>query len=254
MSAGRRFLRLGLLVGLLLFAAAFYLYSAARASAQAVDRRERPSSSSRSGLRPREIFRRLSDERVVSPAWLAEAWYRLAESATPLQAGEYRFTRPTALSEVIARMARGRRRPAHDRRARGPDGRGDVRALLEPRHLPARRPSRKPSRTPSSSRRSPAGPRISRAFSSPTPTSSRARPAPARSSRRCSPTSAGTSRRRCGNGPPRMNFSIRDAVTLASIVQKETLLAREAPSSRACTGTGCGGGCAFRRTRRSRTR
>ena len=54
-----------------------------------------------------EIFRRLAAEGVVSPAWLAEAYYRLARSATPLQAGEYRFARPTALSEVIDRMARG---------------------------------------------------------------------------------------------------------------------------------------------------
>ena len=63
------------------------------------------------GTRPREIFRRLEAEGVVvAPPWLAEAYYRVARSATPLQAGEYRFSRPTPLSVVIDRMGRGRRR------------------------------------------------------------------------------------------------------------------------------------------------
>jgi len=106
MSAPRRALRLGLLVALLALAAAIWLY----------DRLEHPL---KLGTRPQttvfipygsstsEIFHRLSSEGIVSPAWMAELYYRIARSATPLQAGEYRFTRPEGLSEVIARMARG---------------------------------------------------------------------------------------------------------------------------------------------------
>ncbi len=106
MSAGRRALRLGLLLGLLFLALATLLYR----------RLEHPPSPREPGeatvffpfgTPTSEIFRRLEADGVVSPAWLAEAYYRLAESATPLQAGEYRFSRPTPLSQVIARMARG---------------------------------------------------------------------------------------------------------------------------------------------------
>ncbi len=106
MSAGRRFLRLGLLLGLLLFALVFSLF-------RRLEHPPAPATPGEAvvffpfGTSTSEIFRRLDGEGVVSPAWLAEAYYRLAESATPLQAGEYRFARPTPLSEVIARMARG---------------------------------------------------------------------------------------------------------------------------------------------------
>jgi UPF0755 protein len=54
-----------------------------------------------------EIFRRLDAEGVVHPAWAAETYYRLARSATSLQAGEYRFDRPTSLSDVLTRMGHG---------------------------------------------------------------------------------------------------------------------------------------------------
>ena len=106
MSAGRRVLRLGLLFGLLLLVLAILLYR----------RLEYPPAPREPGevtvffsfgTPTAEIFRRLSAEGVVSPAWLAEAYYRIAESATPLQAGEYRFSRPTPLSQVIARMGKG---------------------------------------------------------------------------------------------------------------------------------------------------
>ena len=106
MSAGRRILRLGLLTGLLLLAAAILLY-------RRLEHPPAPASPGEAtvffpfGTPTSEIFRRLDAEGVVSPAWLAEAYYRIAESATPLQAGEYRFSRPSPLSEVIARMARG---------------------------------------------------------------------------------------------------------------------------------------------------
>jgi UPF0755 protein len=54
-----------------------------------------------------DIFHHLAAERVVSPGWLAEIYYRLAGSSMPLQAGEYSFERPTPLSEVLAKMGRG---------------------------------------------------------------------------------------------------------------------------------------------------
>lgn len=106
MSAGRRAMRLGLLFGLLLLVLAILLYR----------RLEHPPAPREPGevtvffpfgTSTAEIFRRLDADGVVSPAWLAEAYYRVAASATPLQAGEYRFSRPTPLSEVIARMGRG---------------------------------------------------------------------------------------------------------------------------------------------------
>jgi UPF0755 protein len=175
-----------------------------------------------------EIFRRLAAEDVVSPAWLAEAWYRLAASATPLQAGEYRFSRPTPLSEVIARMARG-----------------DVvrHTIVVPEGLTAEETfalfwSRGISRPEA----------FRKAFTNPELIASVARGAPdlegflfpdtyvvTRSTlaRRVVETMLANFRRhftpemreRAGA----MGLSVRDAVTLASIVQKETSLPREAP-------------------------
>jgi UPF0755 protein len=105
-SAIRRVVRLGLLLALLALAVAVYLYR----------RLEHPPAPAVPGsvtiffpygTPTSEIFRRLAGEGVVSPAWLAEAYYRVAGSSTPLQAGEYRFARPTPLSEVLAKMGRG---------------------------------------------------------------------------------------------------------------------------------------------------
>lgn len=106
MSAGRRLLRLGLLLAALCLALAAYLF-------QLLEHPREPSSPSEVtlffpfGTSTSEIFRRLASEGVVRSAWFAEAYYRLARSATPLQAGEYRFARPTPLSQVIDRMNRG---------------------------------------------------------------------------------------------------------------------------------------------------
>ncbi len=227
MSAGRRFLRLGLLLGLLLFAGALYLYW----------RLERPGKPATPGevviffpfgTPTSEIFRRLSDERIVSPAWLSEGWYRLAESATPLQAGEYRFTRPTALSEVIARMSRG-----------------DVvqHTIVVPEGLTADETfelfwSRGISRKAA----------FQKAFTNPELIASVGGGAPdlegflfpdtyvvtrSTSARQVVETMLANFRRHftpdMRERAAAMNFSIRDAVILASIVQKEALLAREAP-------------------------
>jgi UPF0755 protein len=54
-----------------------------------------------------QIFRTLAAEKVVEDARLAEIYYRIYRGATPLQAGEYRFHRPTPIDEIIDRMARG---------------------------------------------------------------------------------------------------------------------------------------------------
>jgi UPF0755 protein len=106
MSAPRRFLRLALLLALLALAAAVWFYGRLERPLAPAARPEAtvfiPYGSSTS-----DIFRRLDSEGIVSPAWMAEVYYRVARSATPLQAGEYRFTRPEGLSDVIARMSRG---------------------------------------------------------------------------------------------------------------------------------------------------
>jgi UPF0755 protein len=54
-----------------------------------------------------QIFRTLAAEKVVEDARLAEIYYRVYRSSTALQAGEYRFHRPTPIDEIIDRMARG---------------------------------------------------------------------------------------------------------------------------------------------------
>lgn len=106
MSATRRVLRIGLLLALLAIAVAVYFY-------RELEYPKGPPAGEEVtvlfpfGTPTSEIFRRLEAEGVVRPAWLAEAYYRLARSATALQAGEYRFARPTPLSVVIARMGRG---------------------------------------------------------------------------------------------------------------------------------------------------
>lgn len=106
MSATRRFLRLGMLLVLLAIAVALYFYRAIEYP-PAPPGQEEATVFFPLGTSTSEIFRKLEAEGVVKPAWLAEAWYRVARSATPLQAGEYRFTRPAPLSAVITHMAHG---------------------------------------------------------------------------------------------------------------------------------------------------
>jgi UPF0755 protein len=59
------------------------------------------------GTSTAEIFRRLEAAGVVEDARLAEVYYRLHRRRTPLQAGEYRFFRPMPIDEIINRMGRG---------------------------------------------------------------------------------------------------------------------------------------------------
>ncbi|MDQ5873675.1 MAG: endolytic transglycosylase MltG [Acidobacteriota bacterium] len=59
------------------------------------------------GTSTAEIFRRLEAAGVVEDARLAEVYYRLHRRRTPLQAGEYEFSRPMPIDEIINRMGRG---------------------------------------------------------------------------------------------------------------------------------------------------
>ncbi|MGH9366341.1 MAG: endolytic transglycosylase MltG [Thermoanaerobaculia bacterium] len=107
MSAGKRLVRLGLLAVLLALAATLWF----------IQRLERPPAGHAApaavnvyfppGTSTGAIFRRLDAEGVIGNARLAELYYRFLSGATPLQAGEYRFDRPMPLPEVIRRMGRG---------------------------------------------------------------------------------------------------------------------------------------------------
>jgi UPF0755 protein len=61
----------------------------------------------RPGTPTTRIFQRLEKAGVVRDARLAEIYYRLYRSGSPLQAGEYLFSRPMPIDEIINRMARG---------------------------------------------------------------------------------------------------------------------------------------------------
>jgi len=107
MSARRRFPRFVLLALLFLAALAAYFYY----------RLENPPGSRRPGeevtveippgTSTSEIFRRLKRAGVIEDARLAEIYYRLHRRKTALQAGEYRFHHPMPIDEVINRMGRG---------------------------------------------------------------------------------------------------------------------------------------------------
>ena len=107
MSARRRF------SGIVLVA----LFSVAAAAAYFYYRLENPPGSRRpgeevtveipAGTSTSEIFRRLKAAGVVEDARLAEIYYRLHRRRTALQAGEYRFHHPMPIDEVINRMGRG---------------------------------------------------------------------------------------------------------------------------------------------------
>lgn len=106
MSVARRVVRIGLLLALLAIAVGVYFYREIEFPT-GPPRGEEVTVFFPFGTPTTEIFRRLDAEGVVRPAWLAEVYYRIARSATALQAGEYRFARPTPLSEVLTRMGRG---------------------------------------------------------------------------------------------------------------------------------------------------
>lgn len=107
MSAARRLARVGLLIFLLGVLIVFYLQH--RMTHPSVTQPpegdvivEIPPGTSTS-----EIFRRLDSAGVVEDGRLAEVYYRLHRRKTPLQAGEYRFQRPMPIDEIINMMGRG---------------------------------------------------------------------------------------------------------------------------------------------------
>ena len=107
MSAGKRWARIGLLVVLLGALVAFYLqYRMKHPPVKALPGGdvivEIPPGTSTSS-----IFRRLASAGVVEDGRLAEVYYRLHRKRTPLQAGEYRFRRPMPIDEIINMMGRG---------------------------------------------------------------------------------------------------------------------------------------------------
>ena len=106
MSAGRGLLRLALLLlALALSVAAFLFYR--------LEYPPRPSTPSEvtilfaPGTPTAQIFLRLEQAGVVRDARLAEIYYRIYRSRNPLLAGEYRFERPMPIDDVINRMSHG---------------------------------------------------------------------------------------------------------------------------------------------------
>jgi len=106
MSRATRVLRLGLFLLLLVLAGAAYLY-------YRLEFPSRPANPAQTtiGFAAKtptgELFRKLARAGVVPDATLAEIYYRIYRFRTPLQAGEYRFDRPTPIDDVINRMGRG---------------------------------------------------------------------------------------------------------------------------------------------------
>jgi UPF0755 protein len=105
-STATRVLRLGILLLALVLAAAAYLY-------YRLEYPGKPATPSQvtilfaPGTATAEIFRKLELAGVVRDARVAEIYYRIYRGRTPLQAGEYRFDRPTPIDDVINRMGRG---------------------------------------------------------------------------------------------------------------------------------------------------
>jgi len=105
LSAGRRTFRLFLLVVLLGVVGVLFLFN----------RLQHPRAPTGTGVTlsfpvgtpTSQIFRSLAREGVVSHALLAEIYFRIYRGGTPLQAGEYHFDRPTPIDIVIDRINRG---------------------------------------------------------------------------------------------------------------------------------------------------
>ena len=106
MSAPRRFLRLVVLA--VVFVAALALYFRYRLE----NPPSRPGTGEVTieippGTPTSEIFRRLARAGVIEDARLAEVYYRLHRRRIPLQAGEYRFPGAVPIDDVINRMGKG---------------------------------------------------------------------------------------------------------------------------------------------------
>lgn len=107
MSATKRALRVVLLLVALALAIAAYRFHRLEHPGQAAPAGAEVTIQFPPSTPTSQIFRRLAGAGVVSDARLAEIYYRLYRAGTPLQAGEYRFLRPMPIDDVINRMARG---------------------------------------------------------------------------------------------------------------------------------------------------
>ncbi|HEY6928888.1 MAG TPA: endolytic transglycosylase MltG [Thermoanaerobaculia bacterium] len=107
MSAVRRLGRLFLLLALLGVTTVIFLF-------HRLQHPPRPSGPPRSatllfppGTPTSRIFQSLAREGVLYNAWLSEAYFRIFREGTSLQAGEYRFDCPTPIDVVIDHISRG---------------------------------------------------------------------------------------------------------------------------------------------------
>jgi UPF0755 protein len=107
LSAGRRILRLFVLLVLLGVGVAGYLSWRLRHPASPAVASGKAKVLFPNGTPTAAIFQRLAKEGVVQDARLAEIYYRVYRAGTPLQAGEYEFDRPTPIDEVINKMGKG---------------------------------------------------------------------------------------------------------------------------------------------------
>ncbi len=107
MSRAGRALRLALLLVLLALAAVGYFVYRLEHPAAPVTPTQQVTILFEPGTPTTQIFHRLAAAGVVRDARLAELYYRLYRGKTRLQAGEYRFDRPTPIDDIINRMGRG---------------------------------------------------------------------------------------------------------------------------------------------------
>ncbi|HEY6146399.1 MAG TPA: endolytic transglycosylase MltG [Thermoanaerobaculia bacterium] len=107
MSATRRVLRLFLLVLLLAVLGGVYLFYRLQHPARPVGPVKSATVVFAPGTSTATIFTTLEKQGVVKDARLAEIYYRVYRAGTPLQAGEYQFDRPMPIDEIINRMSRG---------------------------------------------------------------------------------------------------------------------------------------------------
>jgi UPF0755 protein len=107
MSATRRILRLLLLFLALVIAVGAYLFYRLKHPGSGTTAAAEITIVFPMGTSTSQIFHRLGQAGVLADPRLAEIYYRLYRASTPLQAGEYRFTRPMPVDDVINRMAHG---------------------------------------------------------------------------------------------------------------------------------------------------
>ncbi|MEO8430148.1 MAG: endolytic transglycosylase MltG [Acidobacteriota bacterium] len=107
MTAKRRFLRVVLVLALVSVAGAGFLFYRLEHPRRPGSAQQQAKIAFPTGTPTARIFQTLEKEGVVADARLAEIYYRVYRASTPLQAGEYLFDRPMPIDEIINRMAKG---------------------------------------------------------------------------------------------------------------------------------------------------